>query len=77
MPGIKNLLSNFNYEKKEGKLLKKKLITAVKKVLAANNAILNTKIEKALDKYAARLVKKSSKKQAGEKSTALAKKIAI
>jgi hypothetical protein len=49
-------------KKKEGKVLKGKLITAVKKVLAANNAVLTEQIEKTVKKSINKIVKKSSKK---------------
>lgn len=49
-------------KKKEGKILKEKLITAVKKVLAANNAVLTEQIEKKVKKSISKIVKNSDKK---------------
>ena len=54
-------------KKKERKVLEVKLINAVKKILKANNAIINIKIEKAVKKSISQIVKKSRKKTIAKK----------
>ena len=60
-------------KKKEKRELKEKLIVAVKKVLTTNNAILTSKIEKAVKKSMKQIVKKSKKKINTKKKSAVAK----
>ena len=49
-------------KKKEGKVLKEKLVAAVKKILTANNAVLTEQIEKTVKTSINKIVKKSRKK---------------
>jgi hypothetical protein len=49
-------------KKKEGKVLKAKLIAAVKKVLKENNSLLTVKIEKVVNRSVKKIIKKSSGK---------------
>ncbi|MEO8764283.1 MAG: hypothetical protein ABI416_08350 [Ginsengibacter sp.] len=59
-------------KKKEKKELKNKLIVAVKNVLTTNNAILTSKIEKAVEKSINLIVKKSQKKNIAKRKTSVA-----
>lgn len=52
----------YNMKKKEGKVLKEKLLLAVKKTLKENNALLTVKIEKLVNKAVKKIVKKSTGK---------------
>jgi len=58
--------------KKERKAFKEKLITAVKKILKANETVLTAKIEKFVKKSVQRIVKKS--KVTAKKKTVVAVK---
>jgi hypothetical protein len=49
-------------KKKEGKVLKEKLLLAVKKILKDNNAVLTGKIEKLVNKAVKKIVKNSTEK---------------
>jgi hypothetical protein len=49
-------------KKKEGKVLKEKLLLAVKKILKDNNAQLTVKIEKLVNKSVKKIVKNSTGK---------------
>jgi hypothetical protein len=62
-------------KKKEGKLLKGKLIVAVNKTLKDNNAVLTDKIEKLVKKSVKKIVKKSRKKAVAKKEPVVAKTI--
>jgi len=58
--------------KKERKLFQQKLITAVKKVLKANDRLLTAKFEKVVKKSIQRIVKKSRKQLTPLKKAAVA-----
>jgi hypothetical protein len=60
-------------KKKDAKVLKGKLIAAVKKVLKANNTSLTTKIDNAVKKAIRQLVKKNRKKIATKKAAVVSK----
>ncbi len=60
--------------KKERKLLKEKLTAAVKRVLKSNNALLTSKIEKAVNKSINKIVKKRKKKIIAKRKSSVIKK---
>jgi hypothetical protein len=62
-------------KKKEGKLLKEKLIVAVNKTLKDNKAVLTDKIEKLVKKSVKQIVKKSRKKAVVKKKPVVTKSI--